>query len=361
MSHRPPSRRGAASGLRKSGLRARIPTSPRAAPETMDATFTREVADSAHFPESVSLERFGVRQRFTRAAILARWERLFGRVCRMLWSRWRCGRIGLCGCAQPFSAFLGAPTCFGGADAFPVAGPVEPLLFGSLTRWAALVFPCPVAARLFHVEQPPVARVCTDSGVDAPMGDVHSAHLTPPLRGRLPTRLARVGRSCVLHRRRGVTSVVFGLDRNGAVVVARRCRPHPSPTLRLRCPPTRQLVITTRGAHFRPSIAMGDIHSAHRTEPRRERLPTRPAQTRLGGCSRCCVRTHPISPPRSAFRTRCTSTPRGLGGRLTLVSSPLGWPHCTAHATPGGTRRHRPAVNQVAGRVRCCGPAPGQW
>ena len=26
-------------------------------------------------------------------------------------------------------------------------------------------------------------------------------------------------------------------------------------------------------------------------------------------------------PPRSAFRTRCTSTPRGLGGRLTLVSS----------------------------------------
>ena len=280
MSHRPPSRRGAASGLRKSGLRARIPTSPRAAPETMDATFTREVADSAHFPESVSLERFGVRQRFTRAAILARWERLFGRVCRRLWSRWRCGRIGLCGCAQPlpFSAFLGAVASLASSGLFTVAGPVEPLLFGSLTRWAALVFPCPVAGRLYHVGQPPVARVCTDSGVDASMGDVHSAHFTQSLRERLPTRLARVGRSCVLHRRRGVTSVVFGLDRNGAVVVARRCRPHPSATLRLRCPPTRQLVIATRGAHFRPSIAVGDIHSAHRTEPLRERLPARPAE-----------------------------------------------------------------------------------
>ena len=220
-----------------------------------------------------------------------------------------------CGCAQPlpFSAFLGLVASLASSGSFPVAGPVEPLLFGSLTCWAALIFPCPLAARLFHVGQPPIARVRTDSGVDASMRDIHSAHFTQSLRERLPTRLARVGRSCVLHRRRGVTSVVFGLDRNGAVVVARCCRPHPSPTLRLRCPPTRQLVIATVGAHLSPTVAVSDIHSAHRTEPLRERLPTRPAQTRLGGCSRCCVRTHPISPSEAPFAHVVPRHPEAFG------------------------------------------------
>ena len=184
-----------------------------------------------------------------------------------------------CGCAQPlpFSAFLGAVASRVSSGSFPVAGPVEPLLFGSLTRWAALVFPCADAGRFHHIGQPPVAPVRAHSGVDTTMGDIHAAHFTQPLREGLSAAFALRGGGDNLRP-------LLSLHNKRHTAV------HPTSAALLFH--SRETVITTPGAHLSPARTVGDVRAAHRTEPLRERLPARTAKTRLGGCSRCGVRTH---------------------------------------------------------------------